>query len=276
MFNNCVKFGLIFGLVLLLGFGNLGYADPAATPVPNEDGLKTDAGTGFDVGDNPGANGYLPRVGETLDYDLWVKSVIHGGKQTVKILSRDSVPDGNEVFHVQCTMKTIGLAYTLTKYSEVEDLILDGKGIYPLSIRREVHQGKTISIEKVEFDYKNGIATRSYCVDNGKIETNEIKLPGIVQDAVSLQFFLRKGDFQRGTNKLYYYENGTIDETSYNVAEGTTALKLVCGTYSKYQRIDHNGGKITVLVAQDAYRIPLIIRVLASFGKVEAKLIKIH
>lgn len=274
MFDKCVKFGLIFGLVLLLGFGNLGYADQTANTVPNDGDPKTDTTVGSNAEDNPGSNGYLPRVGETLDYDLWVKSVIHGGKQTVKVLSRDSDPDG-DVFHVQCTMKTIGLAYTLTKYSEVEDVILDGNGIYPLSIRREVHQGKSTSIEKVEFDYKNGIATRSYYVDNGKIETTEIRLPGIVQDAVSLQFFLRKGDFQRGANKLYYYENGMIDETSYNVVEGTAALKLACGTYDRYLRIDQNGGKITVLVAQDNYRIPLVIRVLASFGKVEAKLVKI-
>lgn len=275
MFHNWVKLGLISGLVLLLGFGNLSYADPASSPVPNEGNPSADSSTGLKDGDNAGTNGYLPRVGETLDYDLWVKSIIHGGKQTVKVLARDLDQDG-DVFHVQCVMKTIGLAWSLTKYSEVEDVILDGNGIYPLSIRREIHQGKTISVEKVEFNYKHGIATRSYCVDNGKIETSEIKLPGFVQDAVSLQFYLRKGDFQKGVNKLYFYENGMIDETSYNVTEGTEALKLGCGTYTKYHKVDHRGGKITVLIAQEINRIPLVIRVLASFGKVEAKLVKIQ
>ncbi len=267
MFHNCVKFGLIYGLVLLLGFGYIGYADSVAGPVLNDGDPNVDA--------KAGTGGYYPRVGEILDYDLWVKSLIQGGKQTVRVLSRNS-EQNRDVFHIQCSMKTIGLAWSLTRYSEVEDVILDGNGIYPLSIRREVHQGQTTSIEKVEFDYERGMVTRSYCVDDGKIETSEIKLPGIVHDAVSLQFFLRKGDFQKGVNKLYYYENGKIEETSYNVSEGTEALNLDCGVYTKYYRMDHSGGKIMVSIAQDKSRVPLAIRVLTSFGKVEAKLAKIQ
>lgn len=264
MFHKQIKIVIIFFLVLFVGFASGGFVGPVSQAT-NDALSKTD-----DAAVN---NVYFPRVGETLEYDLWVKSIIHGGKQTVKVLSRESGQDRDQV-HVRCAMKTIGIAWNLTKYSEVEDVILDGKGLYPLSIRREIHQGKTISVEKVEFDYTRGIATRSYSVDGGKVETSEIKLPGIVQDAVSLQFFLRKGDFQKGINKLYYYENGMVEETSYQVSEGTETLKLGVGTYSKYYRIDHSGGKITVLVAQDTYRIPLVIRVLASFGKVEGKLVK--
>jgi hypothetical protein len=261
--------------MLLLGLGSLGYADPATNPVPVDDSQMIDSGTNVKSVDNSGTNAYSPRIGEILNYDLWVKSIIHGGKQTVKVISKETGQNG-DVFHVQCTMRTIGLAYSLTKYFEVEDVTLDGTGIYPLSIRREVHQGKSTSVEKVEFDYTQGIATRSYCVDNGKTETSTIKLPGVVQDAVSLQFYLRKGDFRKGQNKLYYYENGIIDETSYTVSDGTELLKLGSGSYTKYDKVDHNGGKITVLVTQDTYRVPLVIRVQASFGKVEAKLAKIQ
>lgn len=273
MFHKYIQFGLILGLVLLLGFGNFGYADPSSTPVPGNDTQAATPDASGKTSDNDVMKSYSPRVGEVLEYDLWVKSIIHGGKQTVKVLSKETGPNGTE-YHVQCSMRTIGLAYSLTKYSEVEDIILDGEGMYPLRIRREVHQGKSISVEKVEFDYKQGVAIRTYFLDNEKIETSQIKLPGIVQDAVSLQFFLRKGNYQKGANKLYYYENGMIDETSYNVSEKSEPLKLACGSYPAYDKIDHNGGKITVLVGQDTYRIPLVIRVIASFGKVEAKLAK--
>lgn len=277
MSHNWIKFTLLLGLVFFLGFTTVGFADPVSNPdsdpAPETESQSINQTTSDKTGDNSVAKEYTPRVGEILEYDLWVKSIIHGGKQTVKVLSRDMGQNG-EVIHVQCTMKTIGLAYSLTKYSEVEDVVLDGKGMYPLSIRREVHQGKTISVEKVEFNYSQGTATRSFSVNNGKPELSEIKLPGIVQDAVSLQFFLRKGDYRKGVNKLNFYDNGSIEETSYNVTEGSEPMKLACGTFPKFDRIDHNGGKITVLVAQDTYRIPLTIRVIASFGKVEAKLIK--
>ena len=230
MFLKYVRFGLILSLVLLLGLGNLGHADPASTPVPGDETRTVNPDVTSKTSDIDIVKSYSPRVGEVLEYDLWVKSIIHGGKQTVKVLSKDPGQNGT-VYHVQCSMRTIGLAYSLTKYSEVEDVILDGDGIYPLSIRREVHQGKSVSIEKVEFDYKQGVAIRTYFLDDAKIVTSQIKLPGIVQDAVSLQFFLRKGSYQKGVNKLYYYENGMIEETSYNVSEKTESLKLACGSY---------------------------------------------
>lgn len=273
MFRSFTNLGLMFCMILLLGLGNLGYAEPDSPPVPTLNPHAADSGISAKSDKNSGTNTYRPRVGEVLEYDLWVKSIIHGGKQTVKVISRDEGPNG-EVYHVQCSMRTIGLVYSLTKYSEVEDVILDGDGIYPLSIRREVRQGKSISVEKVEFNYQQGIATRTIYADNGNIESSAIKLPGIVQDAISLQFFLRKGDYRKGVNKLYYYENGMIDETSYNVTEKTEPLKLTCGSFPTYDQIDHNSGKITVLIGQDTYRIPLVIQVFASFGKVEAKLTK--
>ena len=267
MFRNLMICCLVCSLVLGLGLGNFSYANLDPSPDTN----IANPTPGADI--NP--NNYLPRVGEVLDYDLWVKSIIHGGKQTVKILSQEQLGDRN-VIHVQCAMWTIGLVRSLAKYSETEDLTLDRDGLYPLTIRREVHNGSSTTIDNLKFDYDKGVATRTYCVDAGNDDITEFKLPGFVQDAVSLQFFLRKGDFHDGMNKLYYYENGTVDETSFSVSKVNQALTLRCGTYPNYDRIDHRDGKITVLVSRDTYHLPLEIKVLASFGKVEAILTKIQ
>ena len=267
MFRNLAICCLVCGLVIGLSLVNLG----DAYFTPNPDTTVTSPNPEADIN----SNAYVPRVGEVLEYDLWVKSIIHGGKQTVRVLSQEQFDDRN-VVHVQCTMWTIGLVRSLTKYSETEDLTLDRDGLYPLTIQREIHQGDSTTIDNVKFDYDNGIATRTYCVNDGNKDITEFKLPGFVQDAVSLQFFLRKGDFHEGMNKLYYYENGMVEETSFSVSEVNQALTLNCGTYPNYDRIAHSGGKITVLVTRDTYHFPLVIKVLASFGKVEAKLSKIQ
>jgi hypothetical protein len=270
MFHNCIKLGLIFGLILFIGFGNLGYADPVSSPDPDDRNANMDISAGTD--------GYRLRVGEILDYDVWAKSIIRGGQQTLRILSQDVLQE-RDVLHVQYTLKTIGVVQSFTNnYFIIEDLVIDREGIYPLSIRREIHQGKLVTVDEVSFDYTKGIATRSFGVNDSKRSTYPLRLPGIVQDAVSLQLSLRKGGFQKGVNRLYFYnnDNGTIEETYFLVSEGSTPLKLECGTYSDYYKFEDKGGKITILIAQDANRTPLIIRFLASFGKVEAKLAKIQ
>lgn len=222
----------------------------------------------------PGANNYLPQVGEVLQYNVYVQNIFHGAVQTVKILSRDEL-NNRPVLNVQLSMETIGLVNRVAKYQETEALTLDLDGLYPVALHREVQQSDGITIEEVRFDYAKAVATREVTHPDGNIESSLIKLPGYIQDAASLQFFLRKYQFNVGANQLYFYSNGTIASVNFIVTPGKTAIKLESGLYNRYYQIDDPIDRITVLVAQDAQRLPFLIRKYTSFGKVEAKLIKV-
>ena len=218
------------------------------------------------------AEGYTPKIGESLEFKVILKSFLHAGNQTVRVIKKD-VYNGKEVFAVHSLLETVGFAKALYKYAEIEDLLLDAEGLYPRYARRECHEGSKIRIEEVAFDYENWIAERTVTIDGAK-SSSQIKLPGNVQDGLSLQFYLRKEGFNPGENKVFFYGDGNIKEIAFTASEVTNqTLRLDCGTFSQYRQYINDQSKITVLVDNNLH-LPLIIKQVANFGKVESKLVK--
>jgi hypothetical protein len=224
----------------------------------------------FDLG---WAQGYAPEIGETLQYKLIVKSMIHGANQTVKVVSREKY-NGNEVYRIQSSMTTVGVVQKLYSYSETEEILLSADGLYPVYLKRKIHEKDETEIDEVRFDYTKGIAFRSLSKNGAKPEYSEIKLPGYVCEGLSLQYFLRRIPSGSKNNKLYFYSKGKIKEVAYRISEEhQKALTLDCGTFSDYYRIE--GEDILVVIADNSAHFPLVIRKMANFGKVEARLINI-
>ena len=228
--------------------------------------------TAFNLGD---AKAFAPQVGENLEYEVIVKSMIHGANQSVKILSTQTL-HSREVLNIQSTMKTIGTMDAIAKFSEKEDLVLDREGLFPWVIRREVHDKDETVIDEVTFDYVNNVAVRQLSRNGGQTVRSEIKFSGMVQDGLSLQFYLRKTKLTPGEAKVNFYSNGSIEETPYQVKLVKEKLKLDCGTYDGYYEVVHPRSSITILLADSDDQIPLVIRKNAKFGKIESKLTKIN
>jgi hypothetical protein len=222
------------------------------------------------------ARAFHVKQGEVLDYKVIIKSVIHGGDQTVKIIDDQENYKGQAAMRIRSTVTTIGVVNKLTGYYETEEMVLDADGLYPLYFKREAHDNKGTEVEEVSFDYRKKIAVRRLVEDNKPEERTEIKLPGIVHDGLSLQFFLRKGDLKPGSHQLYFYSNGSgkIKDIDYSVREVKQRLQLENGTYPGYVEIKSPKVNMTILVSNDAERYPLIIRKLTKVGKFEAKLVK--
>ncbi len=214
------------------------------------------------------------RVGETLVYKVMAKSIIHGADQTVKVVSKGNYRN-RETYNIHLTMSTVGLVREITRYSEKEDLVLDAEGMYPWYIRHEIMDGDNIEIEEVTFNYSKGVAVRIHSENNGPKTRTEIKLPGFVQDGVSLQYYLRKANLNPGANQIYFYSNGKVEPVYFNLSEGIKPLKLECGTFDQYLLLNDPASKFTVMIAKDQNRYPLVIQKIAKFGKVEARLIQI-
>ncbi len=212
-----------------------------------------------------------PRVGECLEYKVFVKSMMHGADQTVRVVESGTYRD-RPVIKIQSIMDTVGLAKTITKYKETEEMILDLEGLYPWVIRREIADKDGIEVEEVTFDYPNGSAVRSFSKNGGPKEQTKIQVPGYVQDVLSLQFYLRKNIFQ-GENRVYFYSDGEIKQISYQVTEKSEPLKLECGQFQKQHQIYNSEKNITILLAVTPERYPLVIQKIGKIGKIEAMLV---
>lgn len=219
--------------------------------------------------------GYSPRVGEVLSYKVIAKSFIYGADQKVKVVSKGVFANRN-VFNVEYTFNTIGLVWSLTKYHEREELVLDEEGLYPLFTKREIFDNGKLLIEETNFDYARGYAIRTVTNSDGNKNTSEIKLPGFVQDSLSLQFFLRKQLFEEGRKRISIYYFGTVEEIEYEITKINEPIKLEYGSYPRYYQITSDQAKITVYFTDNEEHIPLVIKKSANFGKVEARLSKIE
>lgn len=215
-----------------------------------------------------------PRVGESLEYKVNVKSLFHGANQTVRVVESGVYRD-RPTLKIQCVLETVGLMKSLTGYRETEEVILDSEGLFPWVIQHEIRDKGDIEIEEVFFDYPNGTAIRLYSKNGGPEERTEISVPGYVQDGLSLQYFLRK-NFTPGENEIYFYSNGKIKRINYQISEIREELTMECGTFNKYYRVDNPESKITILIADNPAHYPLVIRKNAKIGEVEAKLVVIN
>ena len=230
-------------LVLLLYFGSLGYA--------NEDAFK---------------------VGEVLEYKLYAKSAIYGANEMIKVVSKDTF-DGREVYRVHSEMTTVGIVKSLYNYSQTEDLIMDAEDFYPYWIRLNTQDRSKNQLEEIQFNYTAKKATR-VMTKNGKTETSEIELPGPVQDGLSLIFFLRQNQITEKPRKIYFYGNGKINESNFDIKTISKPVRIENNTYSKYLQIIDQENQITVLIAENRERLPFFVKKIANFGAVDMRLSK--
>lgn len=213
------------------------------------------------------------KVGECLEYEVVIKSMVHGANQTVSIVDSGIYLD-RPVIKVHSVMDSVGMVKSITQYREREEIILDLEGLYPWVIRREVSDKDDLETEVVTFDYSKGVAARIFTKNGNSEKRDEIIVPGFVQDALSLQFYLRK-NIALGNNEIFYYSNGKVKKISYQVTEVTEPLKLECGDFQSYYRIHNPEEKITILISKTPERFPLAIQKIGKIGKIEAKLVNI-
>ena len=214
-----------------------------------------------------------PRIGECLEYKVVVKSMMHGADQSVRVVEAN-VYQGRPVLVIQSKMETVGLVQTLTKYQETEEIILDLEGLYPWVIRRRVSDKDGSENEEVIFDYSKGTAVRTVSENGGPQKRTKLKVPGYVQDVLSLQFYLRKNT-SLVDNQIYFYSDGEIKEISYQATLSKEPLTLECGQFGQYYQINNTEKKIIILLADTSERYPLVIRKIDKIGKIEAKLSEI-
>lgn len=214
------------------------------------------------------------KVGEVLEYKLYAKTAIYGANEIIKVVSKNTL-NGREVYRVHAEMATIGIVKGLYEYSQIEDLVMDAEGFYPYWIRLETKDRSKNQLEEIHFDYAGKKAIR-VLTKNGGTETSEIELPGFVQDGLSLQFYLRQDQIAEKPSMIYFYGNGKIKGSNFEIKQISKPIKLESGTYSKYLQIIDYENDITVLIAENQSRLPIYVKKIAKFGSMEMKLSKVN
>ena len=220
------------------------------------------------------ANEFYLRVGEVLQYKAYAKSAIYGANETIKVVSKDTF-SGREVYRVHAEMNTIGFVKGLYNYSQSEDLVMDAEGFYPYWIRLNTQERSKVQEEEIRFNYETKKATRVK-TKNGVTTTSEIDLPGFVQDGLSLQFFLRQGHIQELPHRVYFYGNGHINESNFDVKSIAKPLRVENVTYPKYLQITDSENDITVMIAENQDRLPILVKKIANIGSIEMRLSKVN
>ncbi|HEX3044292.1 MAG TPA: DUF3108 domain-containing protein [Bacillota bacterium] len=229
---------------------------------------------GFSKGAAPDLDGFTPQVGEVLEYKMILKSVIHGANQTVKILSKEEF-EGHQVLNIRSNLTSVGLVKSLSNYSETEDIKIDAESFYPRWIRREIHNGGKQQLEEVYFNYETMTAERELTRTDGSSQKVTLKLPGMVQDGVSLPFFFRKG-LGRSPNHVFFYSEGSITEVVCQITLCNTPVRLKSGNYTGYYQFTDPDSQITIMIGSQGARVPFLIRMIATFGKIESQLVKLQ
>lgn len=230
--------------------------------------------TGFTEGVAANLTDFTPRVGESLEYKLILKSVIHGANQIVQITSKEEF-EGRQVFNIRSRLVSVGIVKLANNYSEVEELKIDAGGFYPLWLRRVIRNGGKQQVEEVYFDYQKLAAERQITQDGGDAVKTTLKLPGVVQDGVSLPFFFRKG-LGKSPNRIFFYSDGIISEVVCQITLGNDPICLKSGNYTDYYQFADPESNITIMIEGRGARVPFLTRMIAPFGKVESQLVKIQ
>lgn len=216
------------------------------------------------------AKSYSPEIGETLKYDVYVKTIIHGATQTVTVMSEEDY-QGRKVYRIVSKMNTLGLVNKLTSYSENEVLLLDADHLCPLYLKKTVIDKKEAEVEEVIFDYENKKAQRKYTLNAEKTEVKEIELPGRIQDGLSLLYYLRSKTSKSKSETIYFYNNGKVKEINCTYkANPDSAVSLECGEFPNTFKA--TGDELVVTLDVDSPKYPLLVAKMAKFGNVEMKL----
>lgn len=128
--------------------------------------------------------------GEHLRYEIHY-GVITGGKASLK-LSKEKL-DGQDVFHVKLTGKTVGLLNSLYKVRDTYESFINPVDLLPFKAIRDINEGSYTRYNEVTFDRKNNKVT--------SLRSGTKDVPAGIHDILSAFYFARANLFNSSLKK---------------------------------------------------------------------------
>jgi len=205
------------------------------------------------------------KVGEKLTYSIDY-GPIQAGIATISVVDKIDF-NGRECYHV------VSEAYSSKAFSiifRVEDKVesfIDAQGIFSWKIEKHLREGRFQSDKYYILDYIDNIA---YSVDD------TVRLPFLVQDALSSLFFVRTQKLEaEDSTFMQYFDNGKIYELEVKTLK-REKIKVKAGIFDTILLeplvttigVFRHGGQIRVWLTNDEKRIPVKMSTKVYLGSI--------
>lgn len=195
-----------------------------------------------------------------------------------------SVSENEDEYIIEATGKTYPSYEWFFKVDDYFKTIIDKETLLPKVFERNVHEGKYIFYNKIEFDQKNRTAY-SYQGKNSKdVVATELNFKSCVHDVLSSIYFLRNAKIDQTKNNQEIPIKVAIDADQYDIdveLQGVEEKKIKgLGHYSTIKispaliagNVFDENQRMNVWVSNDDNRIPLMIESPVSVGSIKAVL----
>ncbi len=208
-------------------------------------------------------------VGETLKFALgWEKIV--AGHATV------TIPEvieyrGRPCFRIRTTARSTKFFSSFFRVEDWAESIVDAQKIYPLHFEKHIQEGGYESHRIVDFYPEYNLAAT---------QSDTVRIPPYVQDALSLLFYARTQPLNIGDtifvenfskNKTYPLEVRVIRRERVQVKAGTFNTIVVEPLLQAAGLFKHQG-RLTVWLTDDRLKMPVLMKSKVIVGSIVAEL----
>ena len=215
-----------------------------------------------------------PIVGERLGFHgHWIGIPV--GYGWIEVKERVEL-GGRPAYHIHAEGHTNEVLSAFYPIHDIVDSYLDAETLQPLRFEKHQREGHYQADEEVTFDGATHVATY-HSLLNGSIK--QIPFPSGVQDIISALYWFRAQPLRQSQPlSLEIYTDEKIFHTSILVNELATLELLKRGTFScfmiepkaSFKGLLISRGRLWAYVTNDAYRLPLLIKVTTPWGPMSA------
>lgn len=208
-------------------------------------------------------------VGERLDYSLWF-NFIKGGRAVMKVVTTESLA-GFNVYRLSLESESSPFFDRIFRVRDYMSSWIDVKGLYSYRFQKDISEGKYRKRYAVRFDYQQ---QRAYS------ENDTLTIRNKVQDPLSVIYRVRAENLHVGkVLSLNYFDNNRLRE--YNITvDRMEKIEVPAGNFYCFvlEPAPKDGkplkyhAEMTIYLAADTTRLPVLITTDAAFGKMIFKL----
>ena len=216
------------------------------------------------------------KVGEKFTFSIDY-GPIQAGIATISVVDKINFKE-RECYHIVSEAFSSEPFSIIFKVEDRVESIIDAQGIFSWKIEKHIHEGRYHSDKYYILDYINNIA---YSVDD------TVKLSFLVQDALSILFYLRTQKLEVGKSVIIqHFDNGKFYELEVKVLE-KKKIKVKAGIFDTILveplmtsvGVFKRGGGIRVWVTNDEKKMPVKMSTKIylgpiGLGSINANLIK--
>jgi len=209
------------------------------------------------------------KVGEKLVYTAKF-NIIPSGEAFLEVLAHDTI-NGNGAYHARFSAQTNSTFDRLFKIRDKIDIWMDEQSLYTHQLIKTIKEGK----------YQKKISTTIYYNDSlAVINSDSVKIHGIVRDPYSLIYYLRSIpleidqilEFESFENKNTTQFKLSVTGTEYIFTKMGTFPCLIVRPYRKEKSLFKNEGDMQIWFSNDDKRLPVQIQIKMKFGSMLLKL----